>query len=135
MWEQVVRHLAAINADHPDYRPSWGTKTMTSVGYAQHAMAEFQRRTGRPPEMSLDAYYQFETAVLRDMLTRLEVILQDEGVDQAVTERVIRCMLYGSPSPAAAEQRMRQEAEMVKLVSRLPPEPLFGPFSAPGEKR
>lgn len=31
--------------------------------------------------------------------------------------RVVRCMLYGSPSPGAAALRERQEQEMVKLLN------------------
>jgi hypothetical protein len=59
----------------------------------------------------------YEWAVLRDMLSRLEVVLDDEGVPRDVAVRVIRCMLYGSPSPAAAEERMRREAEMARRLS------------------
>jgi hypothetical protein len=90
------------------------------VSYASDITADYFRRTGQPGDQSLDAAYQYEVTVLRDMLARLEVILADEGVSQETAERVIRCMLYGSPSRAASEARMRQDAEMVKLLERMP---------------
>ena len=93
------------------------------MGYAHQIVADYFRRRNVPPDSSLDGLYQYEITILRDMLDRLEVILGDEGVPQATGERVIRCMLYGSPSPAAAEERMRRDAEMVKLLSERPPIP------------
>ena len=93
------------------------------MSYAAGIVRDYFRRTGQPGDMSLDACYQYEMTVLRDMLSRLEVILDDEGVPHEVAERVIRCMLYGSPSPAAAGERMRREAEMVKLLAGRPPVP------------
>ena len=95
--------------------------------YAGRLVEEYFERKGQPHASALDAAYQFEMTVLRDMLSRLEVILSDEGVDRATTLRVIRCMLYGAPSPAAAELRMRQDAEMVKVLSERPPVPFILP--------
>jgi len=97
------------------------------VGYAAEIIRDYFRRTGQPGDQRLDACYQYEMTVLRDMLSRLEVILDDEGVPREVAIRVIRCMVYGSPSPAAAEERMRREAEMVKILSERPPAPLYFP--------
>lgn len=88
--------------------------------YAGQIIERYFERKGQPRAAALDAAYQFEMTVLRDMLSRLEVILEDERVGRDVIERVIRCMLYGSPSPAAAELRMRQDEEMVKLLERTP---------------
>jgi len=87
------------------------------VSYATEAIRAYSARTGRPGDNALDACYMYEWAVLRDTLSRLEVILDDEGVPREVAVRVIRCMLYGAPSPAAAEERMRREAEMVKRMN------------------
>lgn len=86
------------------------------MGYAADLIASYYRRTGQPNDQALDSYYEYEMSVLREMLSRLEVILADEGVNRATAERVIRCMLYGSPSRSAAETRMRMDAEMVKLL-------------------
>ena len=97
------------------------------MGYANALIEDYFRRLGHPRDSAMDAVWQFEHTMLRDMLSRLEVILEDEGVEPATAERVIRCMLYGSPSPAVAELRMRQTEEQVKLLERLPPLPLFTP--------
>ena len=97
------------------------------MSYAHQLVADYFRRRNVPADSHLDGLYQYEMTILRDMLDRLEVILDDEGVDRKTAQRVIRCMLYGSPSPAAAEERMRRDAEMVTLMNRLPPEPLYFP--------
>jgi hypothetical protein len=97
------------------------------MSYAREIVADYFRRRNVPPDSHLDGLYQYEMTVLRDMLDRLETILDDEGVPRQTAERVIRCMLYGSPSPAAAEERMRRDAEMVKLLSERPPVPFVMP--------
>jgi hypothetical protein len=83
-------------------------------------VTDYFRRRNVPPDSHLDGLYQYEITLLRDMLDRLEVILDDEGVPREIATRVIRCMLYGSPSPAAAEERMRREAEVVKMMNERP---------------
>ena len=90
------------------------------MSYSHHLVESYFQRTGQPRDGQRDAAYQYEWTILRDMLSRLEVILDDEGVPRETAERVLRCLLYGSPSPAAAEQRMRQEAEMIKLLREQP---------------
>jgi hypothetical protein len=91
------------------------------MSYAHAIVADYFRRRNVPPDSQLDGLYQYEMTILRDMLDRLEVILDDEGVPPEVAQRVIRCMLYGSPSPAAAEERMRRENETADLLNRTPP--------------
>jgi hypothetical protein len=95
-----------------------------AVTSAHHIIEDYFRRTGQPRGSSLDGVYQYELAVLREMLTRLEVILTDEGVAPETVERVIRCMLYGTPSPADAELRMRQQERMVEMQRLMPPMPI-----------
>jgi len=90
------------------------------MSYAHQIVADYFRRRNVPPDSHLDDLYQYEMTVLRDMLDRLETILDDEGVPRDVAQRVIRCMLYGSPSPAAAEERMRREREVAKLLENRP---------------
>jgi hypothetical protein len=94
------------------------------MSYADGIIEDYFRRAGHPHDQAMDATWQFERALLRDMLTRLEVILEDEGVDRTTAGRVIRCMLYGSPSPAAAEMRMREAERTMDLLRRLPPVPI-----------
>lgn len=93
------------------------------MGYAHDLVTDYFRRRNVPPDSGFDGLYQYEMTLLRDMLDRLEVILDDENVPREIAVRVIRCLLYGSPSPAAAEERMRRDAEMVKLMERLSREP------------
>jgi hypothetical protein len=95
-----------------------------AVTRAHHIIEDYFRRTGQPRGSSLDGVYQYELAVLREMLTRLETILEDEGVARETVERVIRCMLYGAPSPADAELRMRQQERMAEMLQRMPPMPI-----------
>jgi hypothetical protein len=99
------------------------------VSYARHVVEAYFRRTGRPGDQALDAAYQFEVSVLRDVLSRLEAILDDEGVPRETAERIIRCMVYGAPSPTDAELRMQQSERMIDLLSHAPPRPLFMPES------
>jgi hypothetical protein len=103
------------------------------VTSAHRIIEEYFLRTGHPPDSSLDGVYMYELTVLREMLTRLETILEDEGVAPETAERVIRCMLYGAPSPADAELRMRQQERMTEMLSRMPPMPVSGLFGMPPE--
>lgn len=88
------------------------------MSYAGQIMEDYFRRTGRAGTAALDAAYQYQVTVLRDLLDRLEVILADEGVPGEVARRVIRCMLYGSPSVADAQLRMEQEERMKDLLAQ-----------------
>jgi len=90
------------------------------VSYAHQIVTDYFRRRNVPADSGLDGLYQYEMTLLRDMLDRLEVILDDEGVPRDIAQRVIRCMLYGSPSPAAAEERIRRENEVAKLLNEQP---------------
>jgi hypothetical protein len=80
-----------------------------TVSYTSQLVDSYLHRTGQPRDGRLDAAYAYQWAVLRDMLGRLEVILDDEDVPREVACRVLRCLLYGSPSAADAEQRMENE--------------------------
>jgi hypothetical protein len=91
---------------------------------SHHIIEDYFRRTGRPRDGALDAPYMYEMAVLRDLLGRLEVILEEEGVPPETVTRVIRCMIYGAPSPADAVLRMRQQERTVEMLSRMPPAPM-----------
>ena len=83
-------------------------------------MEDYFRRTGRPGTPGLDAAYQYQTMVLRDLLERLEVILDDEHLPEEMAKRVLRCMLYGSPSVADAELRIQQTEQIKELLERTP---------------
>lgn len=89
-------------------------------GAARDLIQDYYRRKGQPHRSSRDGFYQYEVDQLTDLLCRLEVILDDEGVDGDTRRRVIQAMLYGSPSEAEAEYRVAQEQEMIKLLSERP---------------
>jgi hypothetical protein len=84
----------------------------------------------RPP---LDAAFQYQVTVLRELVLRLEGVLEDEGVPAETRERVIRCMVYGTPSAADAELRAEQQEEMAGLLAAAPPGPLSFPPRRPDD--
>lgn len=102
------------------------------MSFARQEAERFYARTSRPGPGHLDGAYQYETAVMIEMLDRLEAILDDEDVPRETAERVIRCMIYGSPSPAAAQMRMDQQERMADLLSRMPPQPISFPLGRSG---
>ena len=90
------------------------------MSFSGHLVESYQQRTGQPRDRHRDAAYSYQWAVLRDMLARLEVILDDEGVPRETAERVLRCLLYGSPSVVDADDRMERDAELKKLLTEQP---------------
>jgi hypothetical protein len=58
----------------------------------------------------------------REWLDRLEAVLDDEGVPHDTAYRVVRCMLYGAPTQAAAEVRSWQESARMELVKTHAPD-------------
>jgi hypothetical protein len=99
---------------------------METMNRADALIADYRQRTGQPFR-PVDALHQWQWTMLHDMLVRLEVILEDERVPAGTIERVIRCMLYGSPNVGDAEHRAEQERQMKELFMRLPPEPVRWP--------
>lgn len=95
------------------------------MSYASHLLQDWRRRTGQ--HSALDAAFQFETDLLQEILIRLEVALEDEEIPEEKIHRVLRSMLHGSPSPAAARLRIHQEREMIKLLQLTPPPPAHLP--------
>jgi hypothetical protein len=85
------------------------------VSYASGVFDSYMARTGQsvPP---LDGAQQYQYTVLRDMVMRLEVIMEDEGVPHEVTARVIRCLIYGAPGDADAVLRVEQDARMAEIL-------------------
>ncbi len=63
-----------------------------------------QRRNGRTT--AADASEQYQTAVLRGMLTVVEMALRDEDLNPAVTRRVLDKVIYGcAPRDYDADER------------------------------
>jgi hypothetical protein len=96
------------------------------MSYTNHLVESYQRRTGQPGDGHKDGVYAYQWAVLRDVLVRLEVILEDEDVPRATAERVLRCLLYGAPSAADADMRTEPHDRTAELLARIPP-PLLVP--------
>jgi hypothetical protein len=97
------------------------------MSFSSRLVESYQQRAGIPRDGQLDAAYAYQWTLLRDMLARLEVILDDEGVSRETAERVLRCLLYGAPSVADADMRMEQHGRMVDLLARVPPVPMHFP--------
>lgn len=92
-----------------------------------HQIADNYFNRTRDHTDQLDAAYQFQWTVLRDILARLEVILDDKGIPPAVAEDILRSLVYGAPSPAEAQLRMQQMETIKDLAAQVPPRPrLFG---------
>ena len=100
------------------------------MSFSGHLVDSYQARTGQPRDGHRDVHYAYQWTVLRDMLARLEVILDDEDVPRETAARVLRCLLYGAPSAADAEQRMEREQAMIDLMARVPPMPAHFPGAA-----
>lgn len=69
-----------------------------------------------------DAAYRFQFDVLLGMVKHLEVVLDDEGIAPGQADRILRCVLYGAPTVADAEQRVRDYERMVEIARKLPPD-------------
>lgn len=80
----------------------------------------YARRMGLALTAHQDGQFDYSLNVLREILQRLEVILEDEGVEPEKATRILRCLLYGAPSEADAEERIRTHQEMVKLMQAAP---------------
>lgn len=92
------------------------------MSFSGRLVESYLQRTGQPRDSQRDAHYAYEWSVLRDMLARLEVILDDEGVPRVTAERVLRCLLYGAPSAADADERIAMREHAVSLLNRKGPE-------------
>ena len=90
-------------------------------GAARDLIEDYFRRKGQRGPGTRDTFYQYQVTFLTDLLCRLEVILDDEGVEGGTRRRAIRALLYGSPSEAEAQYRMEQEAEMARILNERPP--------------
>lgn len=88
--------------------------------FAEHLVAEHFRRTGQAGSQPLDGAHQYQISVLRDLLGRLEIVLEDELVDSPKAERIMRCLLYGAPGRADAELRVLQQEQMAAALAREP---------------
>jgi hypothetical protein len=83
-------------------------------------------RIGLPNKALLsDPTYDAQMKWLRDMVTRLAVILEDEDIPDVTATRIVRSMLYGAPTEEAADLRMRQHETMKRFMESRPGEPIM----------
>lgn len=89
--------------------------------------AHIERLGGRRA-YETNASYRFQCDVLGDMLRRLEVVLEDEELPAEQIDRILRCLMYGGPSVAAAEEqdRLRELTRRALEASPLDPAALVG---------
>jgi len=87
-----------------------------------HRLAhDYFTRIGLKPASQLDATYQWELAHVAETSTRLAAILDDEGIPDETATRIIRSVMYGAPSVAEAEQRMKH-MDLLRKLFETPPE-------------
>jgi hypothetical protein len=91
---------------------------------ASDLWANWASRTARSGAHNNDPFYHYQMNVLVDMLQRLEVILEDQGVlSKREAHDVLQALIYGAPHVADAEYRQAQEEQLTKLIRSigLPP--------------
>lgn len=77
-------------------------------------------RTGADSMYRQEGTYHYQLNFLRETLERIEVVLQDEGLPPDQVERILRSILYGTPSKTDAEERIRMREEMTRLAMQAP---------------
>lgn len=90
------------------------------MSIARSAIHDWERRTRRPGAHHNDPHFQHHNHVLREILERLEIVLEDEGVPEDTIRRAIRCMLYGSPHTSDAELRQEQQKLLAEVLQNRP---------------
>lgn len=90
-----------------------------AIDAEQLTQLHFQR-LGLPNEALLnDPTYRAQMEWLRDMVRRLGIVLEDEGIPDETAERIVRGVLYGAPTEEAAKQRMRQQEERRRFLMEM----------------
>ncbi len=73
-----------------------------------------------------DATYSAQDRWLRGMLRLVDEVMEHEGVPEQVRERVVRCVLYGSPDSSDAVVRITDRARVAATLAA------GGPVAPPG---
>lgn len=84
---------------------------------AEQMWEDYLRRTGAVEMYQREARHHFQLDLMRDLMIRLEVILEDEEIAPEKRERILRSVIYGAPTVAEAEQRIRDNEEKLRLAS------------------
>ncbi len=63
-----------------------------------------------------DAEYHRQVHTLRHLLGLVDAVLEDEGIPERTRERVVRCVLYGTPDPTDATLRIDARAAAARTA-------------------
>ncbi len=74
---------------------------------AERLWASHLDRIGGREMYDCDPGYRYQFDIMRDVLNRLSVVLEDESLPTEQAERIMRSVLYGTSSVADAVQRVR----------------------------
>jgi hypothetical protein len=92
------------------------------MSYSGEQLRRITNLTGG--EQLRDAAYQYQYTVLREILSVVEDVLNEEGVPREVAERIIRTVIYGGrPHRADADQRIELTAQLAEALQHRPPTP------------
>lgn len=97
--------------------------TTPQGGYAAALLRDWAAR-GLIDTASTDVAYSLQVNLLREMLAMLETILEQEGVPWETATRVIRSVLYGTPSVAEGQYRRHLQTQMADLLATQTPPPV-----------
>ncbi|MER5649687.1 hypothetical protein [Streptosporangium sp. NPDC002524] len=85
---------------------------------ARQIWESYLRRTGAAEMYGREPVYFQQLNQIRDLMTRLEVILEDEEIAPEQRERILRSVVYGTPTVAEAEQRLNERNERLLQTYR-----------------
>jgi hypothetical protein len=89
------------------------------MGMADALIEDWHRRYGTPGPPK-DVWMQAQVELLRNLLRRTEMILEDNEVPRVVIRTVIRELIYGGyPNPAEAEIRVQYQDMTRDALMRL----------------
>jgi hypothetical protein len=91
--------------------------TNAAVLRADRIWADYVDKLAGRDAYHTNSSFRFQCDVLRDMLRHLAVVLQDERLPAEQADRILRYVMYGAPSLAAAEENRRLQGELVKKLA------------------
>lgn len=78
-----------------------------------------------------DAVSQWQYTWLSEMVERLVIVMEDEGVPDETARRVLRCWLYGAPTEAEGMIREQQAQRIKDLMMNEPVRIVLGKDGEP----
>ncbi len=91
------------------------------MSFTDQEIERYSIRLGNPGAARTDPYFQYHLTLLRNLLTIVEISLEDQGVDPEIARKVIRHVVFGGyPESADIVVRREHEAEMRRLIENFP---------------